>query len=234
MAYRYVFGPDTVDPKSADKKTYLEEDWKFYCVNEFELENIIPELAFLDDYTVTKRPSTFKGCDEYVVNYGGEEYEGDTYLSVVVDAEGDDKGKIAVVSEEMSVGFPDVEYFFSYGAKASYDGEMYTPGLDSQVYPNDSYAFPTRTITVDYAGVETSFKTDASVQIAPVSHHGDLGVDGMLFSSSSLFLVREGEEFNKFDFLLNPSTTGTGFDSVPLADGTGKLFWKAKESMEEE
>ena len=123
----------------------------------------------------------------------------------------------------------------SYGTEAAYDGELYTPGLDSQIYPNAvTYELPTRTITMDYNGAQQMFLTDASVLFMPVSHYGNFSVDGLVFSSSSLFLTPEGEEYEKFNFLLNPSSTGSGFDSIPSADGTGKLSWTPIESMEEE
>ena len=223
---RLIFGPDTVDKASGDGKTYLEEDWTYFRDANFSLYNYIPALAELDHYTVTKKSNEANAYDEYIVDYSEDGIEADSYLSVIVGTDENNKDKILEVNDIMSVGLVSCGYNFSYGTDIEIDGEIYSPGLDSMVYANAvTYELPTRQLTIDYNGETKMIMSDKAVRFCPCSKYGTFSMDGVTITPPTTFFSEYNEDIEKYDKLMNPVVDENGFATLPSEDGVGKLSW---------
>ena len=155
---RVILGPDEA------------ADWKADVQKYDTIKNAVPILGYAyagKDVKVTEELKTLKGTASTVKVYDimydyGDGTDGDTYFKVFIDESGS-VPKFQSVETVASVGVITERVDFYYGAAADYDGEMYTPGLEQEVYASPDFIKATglkeRKVTVDFAGTKKTFTT---------------------------------------------------------------------------
>ena len=213
---RVILGPDEAADWKADVKMYDT------------IKDAVPILGYAyagKDVKVTEELKTLKGTASTVKVYDimydyADGTDGDTYFKVFVDESGS-VPKFQSVETVASVGVITDRVDFYYGAAADFDGEIYTPGLEAEVYADPDYKTATglkeRKVTVDFAGTKKTFTTLEDSYFEFFSSTGTfyLIVDG----KETELKTGNSDEFAKIINLISP-IDGT-------ADPSVQVVWRA-------
>ena len=227
---RLVFGPTEIDPKSAEKKSYMEEDWTYFRDQIFGLKYFIPYIRPIiedkPDYNVKEVKESEDGLVSYEICKVTDGKESDEHTLVTIKKDADGKKRVATIGYFKAGDLEATRlYVFRYGDKATIDGELYSPGIDSMMYPSDTYQGSVRKFPIDCNGIVKNLVADKNTLFALCSKTGVFNVDGT--DIDYLFFAKaEGDEYKRINGIVNPVDPKGGYLDIPTADGAGKITWK--------
>ncbi|MBO6108604.1 MAG: hypothetical protein J6P16_04265 [Eubacterium sp.] len=212
--FRVVFGAD------------VEKDYNSFLNTHVSITKICAPLKSImngdGEYIVSgyeKQEAAKQGV--YYINFNDPESEADFGYSVFVDESGNEP-VLTTVQEIDSNGLRNELYYIYKGAEAEIDGEMYTPGLDAEIYADDEYIKATgekvRTLAIDLAGTKTEAKACADSKFVLYSSTGTftVPVNGKDVDVSKV--KNDSDEYYAIDRVLNPDSGDAGGYGAPQAE----------------